>query len=149
MINHLLPSFRLEVALIEWQLEKLIRKEGWHHWSRCLQWTPQCHMLVAVRLQFVVLQALHLDTYEFVECSHPVEVSLPFQLRTTANHSSFAIPPQPIPYGVFCSLLRCKPPSLCERGIGILGCITPRSLDFRRTSNLPYSSSGEQDTGLV
>ena len=146
MISHLLPSFGLEVALIEWQLEKLIREEGWHHRSRCLHWTPQCLTLVVVRLWFVVLQALHLDTYEFVECSHPVEVSLPFQLHTTANQSSFAIPPQPIPCSIFCSSLCCKPPSLCERGIGILGCIAPRSLDFCRTSNLPCSPSGEQDT---
>ena len=127
MINHLLPSFELKVACFEWQLEMLIRKEGWHHWSRCLHLTRQCHMLVAVRLRFVVLQALHLDICEFLECLHPVEVSLPFQLHTNANQSSFAIPPKPIPCGTIFSSLCCKPSSLCERGIGILGCIASRS----------------------
>ena len=149
MINRLLPSFELEVACFEWQLEMLISERGWHHRSCCLHLTPKCHTSVVVRLRFVVLQALHLDICEFLECLHPVEVSLPFKLHTNANQSSFAIPPQPIPCGTICSSLRCKPPSLCEKGIGILGCITPRSLDFRKTSNLPYSPSGEQGTGLV
>ena len=68
MINRLLPSFELEVASLEWQLEMLIREGGWHHRSRCLHLTLQCHTLVAVRLRCVVLQALHLDMCEFLEC---------------------------------------------------------------------------------
>ena len=127
MISHLLPSFELEVAYFKWQLEMLIREMGWHHRSCCLHLTPQYHTSVAVRLWFVVLQALHLDKCELLECLHPVEVSLMFQLYTNANQSSFAIPPQPIPCGTICSSLHCEPPSLCERGIGILGCIAPRS----------------------
>ena len=149
MISHLWPSFELKVAYFEWQLEMLITEGGWHHRSRCLHLTPQCHTLVAVWLRLVVFQALYLDKCELLECLHPVEVSLPFQLLTNANQSSFAIPPQPIPCGTICSSLHCEPPSLCERGIGIFGCIAPRSLDFRKTSNLPYSPSGEQGIGLV
>ena len=149
MINCLFPSFELKVASIKWHLEMLIREGGWHHRSCCLPWTLQCHTSVAVRLRFVVLQALHLDMYEFLECLHPVEVSLLFQLHTTANQSSFTIPPQPISCGIICSSLRCKPPSFCERGIGIPGCIAPSSLDFCRTSNLLYLPSGEQGIGLI
>ena len=66
-----------------------------------------------------------------------------------ANQSSFAMPPQPIPCGTTCMLLCCEPPFLCERGIGILGCIALRSPGFCKTLTWPCLSNGEQGIGLV